>query len=460
MEILHFEHNEAAARAIAACYAAPPLAYVHSFGCQQNVNDGEKIKGVLADAGFGLCDAPEQADLILFNTCAVREHAEQRVFGNVGALKSLKEQKPRLIIGLCGCMAQQPTVVEKLRQSYPFVDLVFGVNAIDTLPQLLAQKLAGGKKRLLQTPVERADIVEDVPIRRDSHFRAWLPIMYGCDNFCTYCIVPYVRGRERSRRPEDVLAEFRRLVEAGYKEITLLGQNVNSYGKGLEPRVDFADLLLMLCQTPGDYHIRFMTSHPKDAGRKLIDVIAAEKRICNHLHLPVQSGSDRILREMNRHYTVQQYLELIDYAKAKIPGVTFSSDIIVGFPGETEEDFEATLELIQKVRYMQLFTFIYSRRTGTRAATLPDPVTHREKTGRMARLLAVQERIAHEETAALAGQTQRVLVEGFSRTPGTLAGRLTNNLVVEFAGDEALIGQYARVHFTSSRGTILKGELV
>ena len=460
MEILHFEHNEAAARAIAACYAAPPLAYVHSFGCQQNVNDGEKIKGVLADAGFGLCDAPEQADLILFNTCAVREHAEQRVFGNVGALKSLKEQKPRLIIGLCGCMAQQPTVVEKLRQSYPFVDLVFGVNAIDTLPQLLAQKLAGGKKRLLQTPVERADIVEDVPIRRDSHFRAWLPIMYGCDNFCTYCIVPYVRGRERSRRPEDVLAEFRRLVEAGYKEITLLGQNVNSYGKGLEPRVDFADLLLMLCQTPGDYHIRFMTSHPKDAGRKLIDVIAAEKRICNHLHLPVQSGSDRILKEMNRRYTVQQYLELIDYAKAKIPGVTFSSDIIVGFPGETEEDFEATLELIQKVRYMQLFTFIYSRRTGTRAATLPDPVTHREKTGRMARLLAVQERIAHEETAALAGQTQRVLVEGFSRTPGTLAGRLTNNLVAEFAGDEALIGQYARVHFTSSRGTILKGELV
>ena len=319
---------------------------------------------------------------------------------------------------------------------------------------------AGGKKRLLQTPVERADIVEEVPIRRDSDFRAWLPIMYGCDNFCTYCIVPYVRGRERSRRPEDILAEFRQLVEAGYKEITLLGQNVNSYGKGLEPRVDFADLLEMLCRVPGDYHLRFMTSHPKDASRKLIDVIAAEERICNHLHLPVQSGSDRILNEMNRHYTVQQYLELIDYAKAKIPDVTFSSDIIVGFPGETEEDFEATLELIQKVQYMQLFTFIYSKRTGTKAASMPDPVTHKEKTERMARLLAVQEKIAHAETAALVGGTQRVLVEGHSRTPGTLAGRLTNNLVVEFAGDEALIGQYARVHFTDSKGTILKGELM
>ena len=459
LEILHFEHNEQAAQLIASFYDTPPLAYIHSFGCQQNVNDGEKIKGVLADVGFGLCDAPEQADLILFNTCAVREHAEQRVFGNVGALKSLKEKKPRLIIGLCGCMAQQPTVVDKLRQSYPFVDLVFGVNAIDTLPQLLVQKLTGGKKRLLQTPVERADIVEEVPIRRDSDFRAWLPIMYGCDNFCTYCIVPYVRGRERSRRPEDILAEFRQLVEAGYKEITLLGQNVNSYGKGLEPRVDFADLLTMLCRVPGDYHLRFMTSHPKDASRKLIDVIAAEERICNHLHLPVQSGSDRILKEMNRHYTVQQYLELIDYAKAKIPDVTFSSDIIVGFPGETEEDFEATLELIQKVQYMQLFTFIYSKRTGTKAASMPDPVTHKEKTERMARLLAVQEKIAHAETEALVGGTQRVLVEGHSRTPGTLAGRLTNNLVVEFAGDEALIGQYARVHFTDSKGTILKGNL-
>ena len=460
MEILHFEHNLEAAQVIASFYDTPPLAYVHSFGCQQNVNDGEKIKGVLADAGFGLCGAPEQADLILFNTCAVREHAEQRVFGNVGALKSLKQANPRLIIGLCGCMAQQQSVVDKLRQSYPFVDLVFGVNAIDTLPQLLCQKLTGSKKRLLQTPVERTDIVEQLPIRRDSNFRAWLPIMYGCDNFCTYCIVPYVRGRERSRLPQDILAEFRQLVQAGYKEITLLGQNVNSYGKGLSPQVDFADLLNLLCQEPGDYHLRFMTSHPKDASRKLIDTIAAQPKICNHLHLPVQSGSDRILAQMNRHYTVAQYQDLIAYARQKIPGVTFSSDIIVGFPGETEEDFEATLSLIRKVGYMQLFTFIYSRRSGTKAAEMPDPATHQQKAQRMGRLLAVQEQIAFAQVAALTGQTQRVLVEGHGRAEGALSGRLTNNLVVEFAGPQQLIGQYAQVHFTASRGTILTGELV
>ena len=460
MEILHFEHNEQAAQLIASFYDTPPLAYIHSFGCQQNVNDGEKIKGVLADVGFGLCDAPEQADLILFNTCAVREHAEQRVFGNVGALKSLKEKKPRLIIGLCGCMAQQPTVVDKLRQSYPFVDLVFGVNAIDTLPQLLVQKLTGGKKRLLQTPVERADIVEEVPIRRDSDFRAWLPIMYGCDNFCTYCIVPYVRGREKSRRPADILAEFRSLVQAGYKEITLLGQNVNSYGKGLEEPIDFADLLNLLCAVPGDYHIRFMTSHPKDASRKLIDTIAAQPHLCKHLHLPVQCGSDRLLARMNRHYTVEHYLDLIRYARARVPGITFSSDIIVGFPGETEEDFQGTLDLVRQVGYMQLFTFIYSKREGTPAAGYPDPTPRKEKTDRMARLLRLQDEIAMGLVKDQVGQTVRVLVEGFGRAEGALSGRLDNNLTVEFAGDAALLGQYVQVRLTGARATVLLGEQV
>ena len=441
-------------------YESPPLAYVHSFGCQQNVNDGEKIKGVLADIGYGMCDSVEEADLILFNTCAVREHAEQRVFGNVGALKRLKKDKPGLIIGLCGCMAQQQSIVDKIRESYPFVDIVFGVNGIDTLPQLLCEKIAGNKKRILLTPTERAEVVEETPIRRDSNFRAWLPIMYGCDNFCTYCIVPYVRGRERSRRSADILAEFKELVAAGYKEITLLGQNVNSYGKGLEEKIDFSDLLNLLCTVPGDYHIRFMTSHPKDASRKLIDTIAAQDKICNHLHLPVQSGSDRILAQMNRHYTVAQYLELMDYAKEKIPGITFSSDIIVGFPGETEEDFEGTLELIRKVGYMQLFTFIYSKRSGTRAATMPDPITRKEKTDRMARLLSVQDEIARKLVADMTGQTQRVLVEGPGRDEGTLSGRLTNNLVVEFAAEPSLVGSYAMVYLTGSRGTVLKGELV
>ena len=453
-----YNHDGTAAAALAAAYDTPPMAYVRSYGCQQNVNDGEKIKGVLMDVGYGICDSPEQADLILFNTCAVREHAEQRVFGNIGALKKLKEQNKGLLIGLCGCMAQQPQVVEKIRQSYPFVDLVFGVNGIDTLPNLLAQKIEG-RKRVLQTPVERTEIVEEMPIRRDSSFRAWLPIMYGCDNFCTYCIVPYVRGRERSRTPADVLAEFKTLVEQGYKEITLLGQNVNSYGKGLEEKTDFADLLNLLCTVPGDYQIRFMTSHPKDASRKLIDTIAAQDHLCKHIHLPVQSGSDRILKEMNRHYTVAQYMDLVNYAKEKIPGVTFSSDIIVGFPGETEEDFQATLDLIQQVKYMQLFTFIYSKRTGTIAAKLPDPATHAEKAARMDRLLKLQDSIAFPMIAAMAGQTVKVLVEAAGRIPGTLNGRLDNNLVVEFPAEESLIGQYANVRLTGSRAALLVGEL-
>ena len=458
LEYIAFEHDAEAAALVSQVYDTPPLAYVHGYGCQQNVNDGERIKGVLTDIGYGLCDAPEQADLVLFNTCAVREHAEQRVFGNVGALKSLKEKKPGLIIGLCGCMANQAHVVEKLRRSYPYVDLVFGVDGIDTLPQLLVQKLRT-HKRVLLPPAQRPVIVENIPIRRESDFRAWLPIMYGCDNFCTYCIVPYVRGREKSRRPEDILAEFRGLVQAGYKEITLLGQNVNSYGKGLEEQIDFSDLLNLLCSVPGDYHIRFMTSHPKDASHKLIDTIAAQPRLCKHLHLPVQCGSDRVLAQMNRRYTVEQYLELIDYARSRVPGITFSSDIIVGFPGETEEDFQGTLELVKKVGYMQLFTFIYSKRTGTKAADMPDETPRAEKTDRMARLLKTQDEIAMELVKAQVGQTVRVLVEGYGRAEGTLSGRLDNNLTVEFAADPALLGQYAMVKLTAARATVLLGQL-
>lgn len=458
MEKLTYTHDAQAAAVIASVYRdAPPLAYVHSFGCQQNVNDGEKIRGVLMDVGFGLCENVEQADLILFNTCAVREHAEQRVFGNVGALKKLKEKNPRLVIGVCGCMAQQQHIVDKLRKSYPYVDLVFGVDGIDRLPAMLAERFRRGK-RYLEDPHSRNAVVEELPIRRDSGFRAWLPIMYGCDNFCTYCIVPYVRGRERSREPGDILAEFKQLIEQGYKEITLLGQNVNSYGKGLANPIDFADLLNLLCEVPGDYQIRFMTSHPKDASRKLIDTIAAQPHLCKHIHLPVQSGSDRLLQQMNRHYTAQQYRELIDYAREKIPGVTFSSDIIVGFPGETEEDFQKTLELVEDVGYMQLFTFIYSKREGTPAAKMEDPITRAEKTERMDRLLRTQERVAFAAIAQLVGQTVRVLVEGSGRLEGTLNGRLDNNLVVEFAGSEDLIGQYAQVRLTGSRAALLLGK--
>ena len=336
--------------------------------------------------------------------------------------------------------------------------LFFGVDGIDTLPQLIAQKLQK-HKRVLLDPAQRPVIVENIPIRRESEFRAWLPIMYGCDNFCTYCIVPYVRGREKSRKPGDILAEFRGLVEAGYKEITLLGQNVNSYGKGLEEQIDFSDLLNLLCTVPGDYHIRFMTSHPKDASHKLIDTIAAQPKICKHLHLPVQCGSDRLLQQMNRHYTIEQYLELIEYTRKTVPGITFSSDIIVGFPGETEEDFQATLDLVRKVGYMQLFTFIYSKRTGTKAAEMPDPTPRKEKTDRMSRLLKVQDEIAMALVKGQVGQTVQVLVEGYGRSEGTLSGRLDNNLTVEFTADPALLGQYAMVRLTGARATVLLGEL-
>ena len=317
---------------------------------------------------------------------------------------------------------------------------------------------AVSQERIIRA-VQENNIPEDLPVRRSSPYHAYITIMYGCNNFCSYCIVPYVRGREKSRKPGDILAEFRSLVEAGYKEITLLGQNVNSYGKGLEEQIDFSDLLNLLCTVPGDYHIRFMTSHPKDASHKLIDTIAAQPKLCKHLHLPVQCGSDRLLQQMNRHYTVEQYLELIDYARKTVPGITFSSDIIVGFPGETEEDFVKTLELVRKVGYMQLFTFIYSKRTGTKAAEMPDPTPRKEKTDRMTRLLATQDEIAMALVKAQVGQTARVLVEGFGRNEGTLSGRLDNNLTVEFAADPAMLGSYATVHLTGARATVLLGEV-
>lgn len=459
MQTIHFVKNEAAVNVILDYYQdAPPTAFVHSFGCQQNVNDGEKILGVLVNAGYGRAAAPEDADLIIFNTCAVREHAEQRVFGNVGALKKLKEQNPKLMIAVCGCMAQQKQIVEKFKASYPFVDIVFGVNAIDTLPQLIAQRITG-HKRVMQMPVERTEIVEKMPIQRGSSFRAWLPIMYGCDNFCTYCIVPYVRGRERSRKSADILAEFRQLLAEGYRDITLLGQNVNSYGKGLEEGLDFADLLAILDKEPGDYRIRFMTSHPKDATKKLIDTIAEGTHISHHLHLPVQSGSNEILEKMNRRYTVESYLALMDYAKERVPDMTYSSDIIVGFPGETEEDFEKTMELIRRVEYMQLFTFIYSKRSGTKAAEMPDGTPHEEKAARIGKIVALQDEIVARLTGALVGSVQRVLVEGAGRTPGVLTGRLDNNMIVEFS-EEAPLGQFADVRITGAKGAVLKGELV
>ena len=435
-----------------------PLAMVDTFGCQQNVADSQHIMGMLEAMGCGFTDRPEQADIVVLNTCAIRDHAEKRVYGNLGALTHTKKANPEQIICLCGCMAQRPEVAEKVRKSYRHVDLVFGPQAMWKFPELLWQVYTR-RGRVFSVEDEPGTIAEGTPVVREGSIRAWVSIMYGCNNFCSYCIVPYVRGRERSREPEKILEEVRQLAQEGYKEITLLGQNVNSYGKGLEHPIDFADLLNLLCEVPGDYQIRFMTSHPKDASRKLIDTIAAQEHLCKHIHLPVQSGSDRLLKEMNRHYNVAQYMDLIRYAKEKIPGVTFSSDIIVGFPGETEEDFAATLDLIREVGYMQLFTFIYSKRAGTPAAKLPDPTTHAEKAARMDRLLKTQEEFAFAATAAMAGRTVRVLVEAAGRNEGTVNGRLDNNLVVEFKAPESLIGQWADVHITGSRAALLVGEL-
>ena len=457
MEYKKYEHNAQAAALVGSHYDTPPLAYVHSYGCQQNVNDGERIKGVLVDIGYGLCDSPEDADLILFNTCAVREHAEQRVFGNVGALKGLKEKKPGLIIGLCGCMANQKQVVEKLRRSYPYVDLVFGVDGIDTLPDLLARKLEQ-RGRILLEPAQRPVIVEGIPIRRESEFRAWLPIMYGCDNFCTYCIVPYVRGREKSRRPADILAEFKGLVEAGYKEITLLGQNVNSYGKGLDEgeKMDFSDLLNLLCAVPGDYHIRFMTSHPKDASQKLFDTMASSPKIAPCFHLPFQAGSDRVLKAMNRVYDRAGYLDKVRRLRQAIPDVVITSDVIVGFPGETAEDFEQTMTLIDQVRFDALFTFIFSPREGTPAAKMDDPISKEEKAAHFQRLVERQDQISEEKHRAYIGKTVRCLVDG--KDDKGLTARTPGNRLVRLTGDDRLIGQFVDVKITGANKWSLSGE--
>lgn len=436
-----------------------PLAFVHSYGCQQNVADGEKVKGFLEQMGFSFTQEAEEADFILFNTCAVREHAEDRVFGNVGALKNIKRRHPSVIIALCGCMMEQPHVAQRIQRSYPYVSLVFGTHVIHRFPELLLQALTSGH-RVFSRGEEDEDrqIHEGLPIHRDGSVKAWVTVMYGCNNFCSYCIVPYVRGRERSRSPEAIQEEFEGLVRAGYKDITLLGQNVNSYGKTLPSPVSFAELLRRLDQVPGDYRIRFMTSHPKDATHELIDTIASGTHISHHLHLPFQSGNDRILQEMNRHYDREKYLSLIRYAKEKIPDLSLTSDVIVGFPGETYEEFLDTLSLIREVGFTSLFTFIFSPRQGTRAASMPDPVPAEEKSRWFQELCAVQEEIAAARCQAAVGTVQRVLVEEEGKHEGMLAGRTDGNVIVDFPGPASLIGSFVPVKITQARNWILTGE--
>lgn len=440
---------------------AVPLALVRTYGCQQNVADSEKLRGQLQQMGFSFTEDEREADLILFNTCAVRENAEFRVYGNVGNLKNLKREKPSLIIGVCGCMMEQEHVAEKIRQSYPYVNLVFGTHVVHKLPELLYQTLTSGKRVFSRgDDGEDKNIVEGLPIHRDRDIRAWVTVMYGCDNFCSYCVVPYVRGRERSRTPEAVEEEFRSLVADGYKEIVLLGQNVNSYGKTLEEPMAFAELLRRLDKIPGDYRLRFMTPHPKDATKELIDTIAESEHICHNLHLPFQSGNNRILKEMNRKYTRERYLELIRYAREKMPDVTFSSDIIVGFPGETYEEFRDTVSLVEEVGFASLFTFIYSPRVGTKAASMEDSVSAAEKSRWFTELLEAQEATADRLADTIVGTVQRVLVEEVSEKRGVLCGKTEGNLNCDFYGPESLVGSFVDVRITESRNWVLKGEMI
>ncbi len=436
-----------------------PLAFIRTYGCQQNVADSEKIKGMLAQAGFDFADSPDDADFILFNTCAVREHAEDRVFGNVGALKNLKRRHPQILIALCGCMMEQEHIANCIYNSFPFVGLVFGTHSLHHFPELLYSALVDGK-RVFERGNDDKKIYEGFPVRRDGNFKGWLPIMYGCNNFCTYCIVPYVRGRERSREKDIILSEAHNMITAGFKDITLLGQNVNSYGKTLEHPVTFAELIREIDEIDGDYWLRFMTSHPKDCSKELIDAIANGTHISKHLHLPFQSGSDRILKAMNRHYDRKKYLETIAYAKEKIDGLSLTSDIIVGFPGETYEDFKQTLSLIREVEFTSLFTFIFSPRKGTPAEKFDDPVSAEEKGKWFQELLDVQEEIAAKRCASMVGQQERVLIEGVKEKTGELNARTSGNIIVELQGDRSLVGSFQNVKITKARNWILKGELI
>ena len=438
---------------------AAPKALVDTFGCQQNVADSQHILGMLEAMGFTFTDRAEEADIIVLNTCAIRDHAEKRVFGNLGALTHTKRAHPEQIICLCGCMAQRPEVAEKVRKSYRHVDLVFGPQALWKFPELLMQVYTR-RGRVFSIDDEHGRIAEGMPVVREGSIRAWVSIMYGCNNFCSYCIVPYVRGRERSREPERILAEVRELVQAGYKEITLLGQNVNSYGKDLDTDWDFADLLSAIDEIEGDYLIRFMSSQPKDAGYKLFDTMARCVHVAKQLHLPVQSGCDRILRAMNRPYDRAKYLDLITYARKVMPELVLTSDVIIGFPGETEAEAMETVALVKEVEFDALFTFIFSPRPGTPAAKLDDPVPRAEKQVWFDRLCQVQNEISARRHAAYVGKTLRVLVDGEtddSRWP--LSGRTAGGRLVHLVGDRSAIGTYRHVTVTDSNTWALFGEL-
>lgn len=434
-------------------------ACVNTFGCQMNARDSEKLVGILEQIGYEITEN-EASDFVIFNTCTVRENANTRVYGHLGQLKNFKKKNPNMMIALCGCMMQEAHVVEKIKTTYKHVNLIFGTHNIYKFAELLYTSLTS-KRMIIDIWKDTDQIVEDLPSERKFSFKSGVNIMFGCNNFCTYCIVPYVRGRERSRKPEDIVREIENLVADGVKEVMLLGQNVNSYGKNFEEPVSFAELLTMIESIEGLERIRFMTPHPKDLSDELIDVMSKSEKICHHIHLPLQSGSTEVLKKMNRKYTKEHYLALVDKIKAKIPDVSLTTDIIVGFPGETEEDFLDTLDVVRKVKYDSAYTFIYSKRTGTPAAVMEDQIPEDVVKDRFDRLLKEIQDISATLTAKGVGEIKKVLVESMNEQDDALVtGRLANNLIVHFAGDESLIGQVVDVKLTEAKGFYYLGERV
>ncbi|MBS6733926.1 MAG: tRNA (N6-isopentenyl adenosine(37)-C2)-methylthiotransferase MiaB [Clostridiales bacterium] len=438
-----------------------PVYYtVVTFGCQMNARDSEKLEGILEAVGYQKTEQEERADFVIYNTCTVRENANQRVYGRLGYLGKQKKKHPHMMIALCGCMMQEEHVVEKLKKSYRFVDLIFGTHNIFRFAELLCQAM-NSDRMVVDIWKDTDQIVEDLPVDRKYSFKSGVNIMFGCNNFCSYCIVPYVRGRERSRNPEDILKECRTLAADGVTEVMLLGQNVNSYGKNLNPPVTFASLLSQVEQIPGIKRIRFMTSHPKDLSDELIQVMSQSQKICSHLHLPLQSGSSRILKKMNRRYTKEQYLELVDRIRAAVPDISLTTDIIVGFPGETEEDFQETLDVVRKVRYDSAFTFIYSKRSGTPAAIMKDQVPPEVVKDRFDRLLQLVQEISRQMSSRFTGTVQEVLTEEVNgQDPSLVTGRMSNNLLVHFPGDASMIGSYQKVRLDECKGFYYMGTLV
>lgn len=432
--------------------------YIETWGCQMNEEDSEKLSGMLIPMGYKRTADKENADIIIFNTCCVRENAEQKVDGNIGALKNLKKQKPNLIIAVTGCMMQQEGMAKHIITKFPFVDIIIGTHNAYKFPEYL-KRIQGGDSSIVEIWEKEEDIVEGIPIDRESNIKGFVTIMYGCNNFCTYCIVPYVRGRERSRNPEDIIGEIKAMVADGYKEITLLGQNVNSYGKGLSPEINFAELLRRINNIENLERVRFMTSHPKDLSNEVIEVIAEGDKLCEQIHLPVQSGSTNLLNKMNRHYTREQYLELVKSIKSTIPNVGLSTDIIVGFPGETEEDFAETLSLMEEVKFDLAFTYLYSKRKGTPADEMLDQVPEKVKHERFNRLIEVVNRNCAEKNKEYIGKIVEVLVEGYSKNDESkLTGRTRTGKLVNFEGNNKAIGELVSVQITKAHSFSLIGE--